>query len=118
MQALYAQIPNINCQGLCHQSCTIIPAAKIEIKRVRDACKGNVFHPIRFMRAMKEDPETPKLPSCKALIDKKCSIYSMRPAICRLYGVAEGLKCDFGCSPERFLSKIEAHSLIRQIEAL
>lgn len=117
LQTLYAKIPSIVCIGLCHPSCSIVPAAKIEIKRARKRLGGkNPFNPMRTLGAI-EVGET-KIPSCGALKDKRCSIYSARPAICRLYGVAEGLECSFGCVPKKKLTKQEAHDLIREIEAL
>ena len=114
--ALYSKIPEIECQGLCHQSCTIVPAAKIEIKRARARMGGkNPFNPINMAKDSHRDG---KIPSCAALKNKRCSIYTARPAICRLYGVAEGLKCPFGCEPKKKLTKQEAYDLIREIEAL
>jgi Fe-S-cluster containining protein len=115
--SIYAKIPDIECKGLCHPSCTIVPAAKIEVKRARERMGGkNPFNPLRAMMALKENIS--EMPPCSALKDKRCSIYHARPAICRLYGVAEGLDCPFGCLPKRKLTKREAHDLIREIEAL
>lgn len=114
---LYAQIPDIDCKGLCHASCTIVPAAKIEIKRARERMKGrNPFNPMYAMHELQK--ETPIIPSCAALKEQRCSIYTARPAICRLYGVAEGLECPFACEPKYKLTKKKAHDLIREIEAL
>ena len=117
LEALYNKIPDIDCKGLCHPSCTIVPAAKIEIQRARGRMGGkNPFNPIAAIRDLKK--EIPTIPSCAALKDKKCSIYTARPAICRLYGVAEGLECPFGCVPKTKISKQEAYSIVREIEAL
>lgn len=114
---LYKKIPDIDCKGLCHPSCTIVPAAKIEIKRARERMGGkNPFNPIAAVRGLKE--KDPKIPSCAALKNEKCSIYHARPAICRLYGVSEGLECPFGCKPKKTISKQEAYALVREIEAL
>lgn len=117
LQNLYAKIPELECKGLCHASCTIVPAAKIEIKRARERMGGkNPFNPINMVKNIQLDG---KIPPCAALKDRRCSIYHARPAICRLYGVAEGLDCPFGCQPKKNkLSKQEAHDLIREIEAL
>ena len=115
--SLYSKIPNIECKGLCHPSCTIVPAAKIEIKRARERMGGkNPFNPLAMIQAIKA--QEGKVPSCAALKDKRCSIYKARPAICRLYGVTESLECPFGCQPKIKLSKQEAHDLIREIEGL
>jgi uncharacterized protein len=116
LQQIYKRIPDIECKGLCHQSCTLVPAAKIEIKKARERMGGkNPFSPIS---AAKTITEKNMIPSCAALKDKRCSIYHARPAICRLYGVAEGLDCPFGCVPKKKLTKQEAYDLIREIEAL
>lgn len=117
LQAIYKQIPDIECKGLCHQSCTIVPAAKIEIKRAKERMGGkNPFNPMYAVKGLRE--KVPVVPSCIALKDKKCSIYLARPAICRLYGVAEGLECPFGCVPKKKITRQEAHDIIRKTEAL
>jgi uncharacterized protein len=114
LEALYKRIPSIECKGLCHQSCTFIPASSIEIKRVKERLHSNIFK--ISSRAM-ELKTTGEIPFCKALKEKRCSIYHIRPAICRLYGVAEGLECQFGCKPQdKLLTRQEAHQIIREID--
>ncbi len=117
LNKLYAKIPKIQCKGLCHESCTIVPAAKIEIKRARGRMGKNPFNPLYAIKKLTEG-DKPIIPKCQALKDNRCSIYTARPAICRLYGVSEGLSCHFGCVPEQTISKEEAYALIREIEAL
>ena len=115
LEKLYATIPKIECKGLCHPSCSIVPAAKIEIQRAKGRMGGkNPFSLINAIKAV----ENSTIPSCDALKDKRCSIYTARPVICRLYGVAEGLECQFGCEPTKKLSRQEANVLIREIEQL
>lgn len=117
LQELYKKIPEIDCKGLCHPSCTIVLAAKIEIKRARERMGGkNPFNPIHAVRELKKQP--PNIPTCAALKDERCSIYHARPAICRLYGVLEGLECRFGCNPKKMISRQEASVLMRKIEDL
>lgn len=116
LNEIYAKIPDIECQGLCHPSCTIVPAAKIEIKRARGRMGKNPFNPLQAVKNLTQ--EIPKIPTCAALKDGRCSIYTARPAICRLYGVAEGLECPFGCKPKKFISKQEAYAIVREVEAL
>ena len=117
LEALYKSIPEIECKGLCHPSCSIVPAEDIEIKRARKKLSYNPF------RVSNKDLEvaktTGKIPSCGALKDNRCTIYSVRPAICRLYGAAEGLECPFGCEPKKpKLSRQEAYSIIREIREI
>lgn len=115
LEKIYAKIPEIDCKGLCHPSCSIVPAAKIEIQRAKGRMGGkNPFSPLSANIAL----ESGSIPSCAALKDKKCSIYTARPAICRLYGVAEKLECHFGCKPKKMLTQTEAYSIIREVEAL
>src|SRR6185369_12744005 len=117
LEAIYKKIPDIDCIGLCHPSCTIVPAAKIEIKRAKGRMGGkNPFNPTTALKELKAGAN--KIPSCSALKDKKCSIYTARPAICRLYGVAEGLDCPFGCQPKKKISKQEACDIVRETESL
>jgi uncharacterized protein len=115
LEKLYSKIPGIECKGLCHESCTIVPAAKIEIQRAKTKMGGkNPFNPLSAITVLKDQ----KIPICSALKDKRCSIYNARPAICRLYGVAEGLECPFGCVSKGKITKKESYDLIREIEAL
>lgn len=116
LQALYKKIPDIDCKGHCHPSCTIIPAAKIEVQRAKKRMGGKnpFFSPVNALETVKGG----KITACSALKDERCSIYTARPAICRLYGVAEGLECPFGCIPKKKLTKEETRALIREIEAL
>ena len=115
LDQIYKKIPDVDCQGHCHQSCTLIPAAKIEIKRARGRMGGkNPFNPVHALQSLQDN----KIPSCAALKEGRCSIYTARPAICRLYGVAEGIECGFGCQPKKKLSNQEAYAIIREIEAL
>lgn len=114
LEELYKKIPDIECKGLCHQGCTIIPAEEIEIKKAR---KRLSFNPFRISKKNIETAaQTGKVPSCGALKNNRCTIHSIRPAICRLYGVAEGLECPFGCEPKKQkLSRQEAYSIIREL---
>lgn len=117
LEVLYNKIPHIECKGLCHPSCSIVPAAKIEIKRARDRMGGkNPFNPIAAVRELQQ--KVPHTATCAALKNNKCSIYTARPAICRLYGVAEGLDCPFGCKPKNKISRQEAYNIVRKVEAL
>jgi hypothetical protein len=117
LKDIYKKIPDIECLGLCHQSCTIVPAAKIEIKRAKDRMGGkNPFNPTTALKSLQAGEN--KIPSCAALKDNRCSIYTARPAICRLYGVSEGLDCPFGCKPKKTITKQEAYDIIRETEAL
>ena len=44
--------------------------------------------------------------------NKRCTIYEVRPAICRLYGVVQAMQCPHGKS-KQYLSDDEAISVLR-----
>jgi Fe-S-cluster containining protein len=52
--------------------------------------------------------------NCVYLKKERCSIYSVRPLVCRLYGVSNGMQCPHGCQPSRLLTDVEAHLLIEE----
>lgn len=55
---------------------------------------------------------------CEALTDdKRCAVYELRPMICRLWGLADGMQCPWGCKPERVLGRIEAYALLQEAVA-
>lgn len=102
LERIYAQLPKINCKKLCTAHCGPILCSELEEDRV----EARLCKPLTF-------DETTL--SCSALKGGLCSAYEVRPLICRLFGVAEGLLCPHGCVPERILSKEEARQLIRQV---
>jgi len=97
LEALYAMLPNIVCQRKCQDCCGPIMMTRLEARRLPE---------------MRFDKEPLKLgmgfytrvPSktliCPLLKDGACSAYSRRPAICRLWGLTEKLRCPFGCEPD------------------
>lgn len=45
-----------------------------------------------------------------------CSIYEQRPLICRLFGLVEGMRCPYGCIPDRWLTDAEAYELMTEAD--
>jgi hypothetical protein len=99
-EEFYKKLPKIDCQGHCHTSCGPIAATKFEHKRIEKKAGGPI--------AVDGDL------NCSMLKDKRCSVYEIRPTICRLFGVVEGLKCPYGCKPERLLTKEEGFELLEE----
>ena len=120
LTAILARIPNIECQGKCHQSCGAIIISRDEQTVIREWCRENGvrFHPLPqkptakyLMQALKGECN-----SCKYLTsDKRCSIHPVRPVICRLFGVVDAMPCTFGCEPpDRILTAEEGQVLLRE----
>lgn len=105
-EALYAELPNIECKGLCSDSCGPIVMSAFEYDRIRSAVKG----PIRPLRH--------PLDHCPLLADGRCTVYPLRPVICRLWGVTENMQCPFGCVPDRLLTKAEASAFLHRAAVL
>jgi Fe-S-cluster containining protein len=101
LDQVYAEIPRVNCRGLCHGACGVILMSPLEFRRLSLAV---------LPRSISEP--------CPALREGRCSSYERRPLICRLYGVAEGLPCEHGCVPERVLSDNDAGKLIERVAAI
>jgi Fe-S-cluster containining protein len=89
LDALYADLPKVDCIGACWDSCSRIAMTSLEHVRTQ---KAGARIPNSFVS------DAPSV--CPALtMLHQCGIYAVRPLICRLYGVAEGLRCSYGCMP-------------------
>ncbi len=117
LRELYEAIPAVGCKGLCHDQCTIIPVAPAEIQAI-EAHTGRRVKTLPTITPPMMRPANDGL-TCRYLKRQRCSIYDMRPMICRLYGAAEGLGCPHGCRPlGGMLSREVARDLLIKLEAL
>ena len=114
LEAIYTQIPTIQCQGKCHENCSVVPMTKLERVNSQNQYKQC---PTNSVQAINSQGIPEFICSCLDA-DGRCSIYNARPLICRLYGVAEGLECPYGCQPARRLSKQETWQLVLEVEKL
>lgn len=98
LDALYAELPKLDCLGLCSDSCHYIGMTKLESQRIKRS-KG-------FEISMMHSP-------CPALnFMGRCGVYDLRPMICRLWGLTEDMPCHYGCKPERYLTREEGFSFL------
>jgi hypothetical protein len=83
------------CKGLCAESCGPIEASQAERRLLTS-------HGVRLPSI--EDALMDMLAggdgNCPALKDGRCTVYDVRPTICRLWGVVEGMPCPWGCKPK------------------
>lgn len=63
-----------------------------------------------------EYPEDGTCPMLTA--DQRCSVYELRPLVCRLWGMSEQMPCAWGCTPSRFVSRQETRELMEQSEKI
>lgn len=109
LDRLYARLPKLECKGLCQESCGPIEMSQLERLRLLPVTITNRHH------AMAQFLRTGDF-TCDALgEDGRCTVYSRRPLICRLWGSVEIMKCPHGCVPEGgFISSEEAGEMIRE----
>lgn len=87
--ALYAELPRMQCQGLCSDSCYSLVQTAVERDLVAD------------VTGIELDLVQAPPSACPALgVLKTCLAYEVRPLICRLWGMTPGMRCQYGCVPE------------------
>jgi hypothetical protein len=101
LDALYAELPELDCKGKCWKCCGRVLMAPGERERLRE--EGGVEVPtVDEMRAQHRD-------LCPALQSHRCTAYLVRPLMCRLWGIEESMRCPYGCVPEGgWMSEAEA----------
>lgn len=106
LDALYAEIPSIDCQRQCQSACGPIEMTYVEWQRIIGKLG---YEPKKHFNPFVRDGMT-----CPMLQGGLCSVYAMRPVICRLWGVTETMPCPWGCKPERVLSTRESYTLLQR----
>lgn len=105
VEQIYATIPNLNCRRKCRESCGPIIVFGVEWDRMQAASLVTIGEVNSHLE-------------CPALTGDSCSIYSVRPLICRLWGVVLAMRCPWGCEPERWLSDAEVGGMFRTMKRL
>lgn len=105
IDAIYAELPKLNCKRLCQECCGPVFMEKVEWDRI--------IARVGYAPKVREDLVCPMLGS-----NGGCKVYDVRPAICRLWGVVDNpmMKCPHGCEPDRWLTDIEADAILKRIE--
>lgn len=117
LDELYSQLPNLECKGRCFNSCTTIAASELERRRVI-AAGGSIGPPMtpeRYRQA-KTAGSPARCPSLGPL--NNCTVYAVRPFICRAFGMARDLRCEYGCVPDKILPEGEIIRIVATIEQL
>ena len=104
LAAVYATLPAMRCKGLCHESCFSMAQTGVEQANI-EAHTG-----VRLPLAHAGKP-------CDALtVFGSCSVYDVRPTICRLWGLTASMRCPHGCEPwGGHVSDAQAHETLAQV---
>lgn len=102
LDALYAELPRLDCQGRCQESCGPILMSRIEWQRIQ-------------RRTGQRAPKLRADLTCPFLSAVgRCTVYGVRPMICRLWGLVPSMPCVFGCQPERWLTEEQGREYLRR----
>jgi hypothetical protein len=96
IDAVYATLPTVECKGLCHEYCAEILMSSAEEYRLNHE-SGRPYEFVRKFRQL---------------------AYGLRPAVCRAFGVGEGLPCPFGCQPTQTITNAEAGLMFSNLNAI
>lgn len=98
LDSLYGKLPQFECKGLCAESChTRIGCSDRERERLEEA------HGV----LQRETDGT-----CSMLKDGRCTAYTVRPMICRLWGTEPRMRCPHGCEP--VITEQQAQEFLRR----
>ncbi len=105
---LYEQLPRMQCQGLCSDSCYSLVQTDLERAYVRDVTGIE-------LQLVQTPPS-----ACPALgMMNTCTAYEARPMICRLWGMTAGMRCQYGCVPKGgYLSAQQFYEFLAQVAEL
>lgn len=106
LDELYAELPTIKCQQLCSEACGPIMMGRVEWQRI---CK-KVGH----------EPQATSLVCPLLSSNGICTVYAIRPMICRLWGLidADDMRCHHGCVPSRWLTREEGFEFLARAREL
>lgn len=102
--------PEFTCQN-CGKCCGPVPVSKQELKQIRKAIHEMSTAERERIKAQKRKDLTCPL---RDVENKRCSVYSARPTVCRLYGHVQQLRCSNNPKTPVMPQAIEA-SLLRGI---
>lgn len=116
---IYAGLPTVQCQGLCFNSCGPIDMSDAERRRIeargveipRSTAERRHLYQQNIIQIGDE-----RLRCAALTVLNRCSVYDVRPLICRIWGVGRGeLACEHGCPVTgRRLKSLEVMDLLRQ----
>lgn len=104
LERIYAKLPTLDCKRECASSCHTGPIriGRLEWERIVERLG---FAPVG-------NPDTM---DCPLLEDGACTVYDIRPLICRLWGSTKRMRCSHGCEPKLWVGQSYADSLLKEV---
>ncbi len=99
LEELYKLVSDVHCKGFCQLECRALAIGAVEYVRIRERV-GLAALKVRDARDPCRCPLLTK--------DGKCSVYDIRPLICRQWGGIQSMPCPFGCRPDTGLINAQA----------
>lgn len=97
-------IPSFGCRLGCADCCGLVVWTYREHQALRAYLKE------RERKEAKPNPAEPL--TCPYVESGQCSVYEVRPLLCRLYGTVAGMQCPHGCRPACLLDAATEEALM------
>ncbi len=115
---ILSTIPAFKCKEGCADCCGPIQLSRLEYHRCVKA-SGRTAQDVRQHMERNLRQQTYQCP----LLNKKtnqCSVYEVRPAICRIFGTTKDLPCPHGYAPDaaHMLSEEKAREILSLVNEL
>jgi Fe-S-cluster containining protein len=106
---IYNQIPKSSCPPGCGKCCGILYPSLAEIRNIKDWCLQHNREFKEFTMIVEDD--------CPYLSPgKECSIYPVRPFLCRILGVSKDLPCPLKkCNAGKLLNHSQSSHIYSQL---
>jgi uncharacterized protein len=118
IDAILSTIPAFKCKEGCADCCGPVQLSRLEYHRCVKA-SGRTADDVR--RQMEKNIKK-KIYQCPLVNQKThcCTVYDVRPAICRIFGTTRGLPCPHGYAPEaaQMLSDERAREILALVDQL
>lgn len=117
IDAIYAKVPSFDCKQGCSDCCGPIMMSKLEWSRITDRLVNGAPPPSEVQNFGDKVLISTASLTCPLLKHGRCSVYEIRPMICRIFGASEDamLKCGHGCGAARPLSAKNTSEMLIQV---
>lgn len=131
LRRIYRCVPSFECVAGCRRCCVeLFQVFEVEKNQIRQYIRRQQLHirrdvPVHWRDVFRAMLDSDYLDRNKhtlrcGLLDASghCAIYSVRPLICRLFGVDVDLPCEAGGRPNAIVSKEESDRLWNELRAV